>query len=165
MSSIWTSLLVIVISLSNAGLARAGEVWAPPPIVPAYDGELKMAPAREATEDARESVRMKNTGRALTYIGIASAGIVAAGGLITYVSLQQPWQGGGDINILGISGIIIMMAGGAQGVVTLATGIPLWAVGAHRERQSQLQLTGVAVVPVFERGGIGGGTAQVGFRF
>ena len=164
MSSIWKSLLIII-ALSNANLASAQEGWVPPPIVPAPNGYLHTAPQPVAPDGDRDALRMKNTGRALTYIGIASVGIVAAGGLMTYVGFQQRWVGGGDVNFVSISGFLIMMAGGAQGVLTLATGIPLWAVGAERERTSHLELTGLAVTPVIERGGLGGATAQIGFRF
>jgi len=80
--------------------------------------------------------KMKNTGATFTVLGGA---LMIIGGVTMYNSTFNIWTGEDSGNFeAGAAAYIIGVAG-------LASGIPLWAVGAHNHRKYNQKLNGLSV--------------------
>jgi len=80
--------------------------------------------------------KMKSTGATFTVLGGA---LMIIGGVTMYNSTYNIWTGEDSGNFeAGAAAYIIGVAG-------LASGIPLWAVGAHNQRKYNQKLQGLSV--------------------
>lgn len=142
-------LMVVAVTAPRAALAQSQPQPQPPAAVaPAPPGQAQVPMTPDLMIRLDQAHSLRNAGVALTFVGLGvtffGSAAAVAGAANFVMGLFIDWDSLGTWGSIYVAGIVFAIAGAAM----MVAGIPLWAVGASRERRLSQGLTAARVLPV-----------------
>jgi hypothetical protein len=142
------SFVLVAFAAPSEALAQAQPPQPQPAATAAPAGQAPVQMTPELMIRLDQAHTLRNAGIALTFVGLGvtffGSAAAVAGAANFVMGLFIDWDSLGTWGSIYVAGIVFAIAGAAM----MAAGIPLWAVGASRERRLSQGLAAARVVPV-----------------